>query len=233
MQRDIKVKNFYYILKLSRTILVMKKIMAEMGLNFYLKNGTLLGLLRDGFPIPGDDVDLFSFDELPDSRFDEFTEVVKKHGLLMYHIEAKNLRKIRVVGVYIRGDNIIATGIEFWAKEESGKNFVTYDGGLLCPKEFFEGEKRQIDFLGEKFDIPTDSEGFLEYNFGKNWKTRGIVCIIDGKRLWVKCDINKDIILPIEIINEVQPFDKGTVFKILPSVSSSSSSYSSSSSNSY
>jgi len=218
MQEGLTMNNFYYILKLSRTLLVMKKIMAEMGLNFYLKNGTLLGLLRDGFPIPGDDVDLFSFDELPDSRFDEFTRVVQKHGLIMFQIYAKVVRNVRIVGVYIRGDGIIATGIEFWGEFQN--NYVTYDGGLLCPKKFFIGDLRQIDFLGEKFNIPTDSEGLLEFNYGKNWRMRGIVCILDGKRTWVKCDINKDFILPIEIINEVQPFDKGTVFKELPSTNS-------------
>ena len=56
---NLTINNLYYILKLIRTILVMKKIMNEMAINFYPKNGTLLGLLRNGFPIPiNEDVDL-------------------------------------------------------------------------------------------------------------------------------------------------------------------------------
>lgn len=147
----------------------------------------------------------------------------------MFQIGAKVWHNARTVGVYIRGDNIIATGIEFWAKDTTtGENLITYDGGFACSKKFFEGELRQIDFLGEKFNIPTNAEGLLEYNYGQNWRIPATPCIINNKKVWVRCDVNKVPIEPIEIIDDIQKFDRVSTFRKI-SLSSSSSSSSNSS----
>lgn len=220
MQGNLEIDKFYNCLKLSKTLLIAKKIMDEMGLNFYPKNGTLLGLLRDGFPIPyDDDVDLFSFDELPDERFEEFTKVVEKYGLIMFKIESVIWNNVRTVGVFIRGDNIIPIGIGFWGRPEEGKDYcTTYDGGLKCPKKFFEGEIRSIDFLGEKFNMSPDSEGFLEYNYGVNWKIPAFAYRIGNENIWLKCDINGSPVLPLEIIGKKTYFDKRQIFKEIKTI---------------
>jgi phosphorylcholine metabolism protein LicD len=41
---------------------------------------------------------------------------------------------------------------------------------LMVPKTYFE-KLRTVEFYGMRFSIPSDAEGYLEYHYGKDWKT--------------------------------------------------------------
>ena len=70
--------------------------------------------------------------------------------------------------------------------------------------------------LGKKFKIPGDTEGFLEHNYGKNWKTRCVQALADGKRVWVKCDIDGEFLKPIQIVGDISGFCKVQIIKKIP-----------------
>ena len=217
-EEKIKVSRVHNILRGSESLLKTKEIFDEMGINFFLIHGTLLGVYRDGFLCPHEvpncsigDIDVASFDEMPDDKFDKFTEIVEKHGLKMFQISAKEGDGFRVVGAYIRGTHWYV-GIEFWSRLSDKENVMTYDGLLKCPSKFFDSFK-EIKYLGQIFNIPRDTEGFLEHNYGESWRTHCVQAIVDNKRAWVKCDLSGDIIKPVEVMDTISGFSKVSQYK--------------------
>ena len=170
--------------------------------------------MRDGFPIPYDtDVDFMTFDTIDESKFPLYRQIVEKYGLTMIKLSFDS--QFNISGMYIRSvknEPIIAVGLEFWNNVENQDYCITYDAHLRCPKKFFEGEPRYINFMGEKFGIPPDSEGFLEHNFGKSWNIPCNAGIVGGKRIWAKCDINGEMLDPLEVMNLTTSFDRRSVF---------------------
>ena len=219
-KKEMKISSFRAIFNGSESLLRMKDVLDEMKISFFLIHGTLLGLYRDGHlcahetPSGMGDIDVASFDEMPNSRFGEFTRVVEKHGLKMFQIDSKEGYGKRTVGAYIRGTPWYL-GIEFWKRIPEKNIVVTYDGLATCPSKFFETFK-EINYLGRKFKIPGDTEGFLEYNYGKNWKTRCVQALADGKKVWVKCDIDGEFLDPIQIIDDISEFCKVQIIKKIP-----------------
>lgn len=223
MREVISLRGVYNLLKGSESLLATKEILDEMGIEFFLTHGTLLGLVRNGFPIPYDagrsgDVDLASFDEMPDSRFKEFTSVVEKHGLKMFLIQAKEVHGSRVAAAYIRG-TAWYVGVEFWSKI-SDQRVAAYGRPVILPSKYFESPLKKIKHLGKEFNIPGDTEGLLEFNYGKNWKIPCVQVVIDNKKVFVKCDLSGNIILPVEVMDEVP---KETVFSFYRDIPSKGS----------
>jgi len=217
-EKTIKVNRLRAILNGSESLLKAKEVLDDMGIDFFLIHGTLLGLYRDGYPCPYEspsgmgDIDLASFDDMPKSRFKEFTQIVEKHGLVMYSISERPVGDTwGTAGAYIRGTPWYI-GIEFWKKMPEEEKVVTYDGLLTCPSKFFETFK-EINYLGKKFKIPVGTEGFLEYNYGKSWKIPCVQALANGRRVWVKCDLNGEFLEPLEIMDDISGFYKGQVLK--------------------
>ena len=219
-EEKIKISRVHNILRGSESLLKTKEIFDEMGINFFLIHGTLLGVYRDGFLCPHEvpncsigDIDVASFDEMPDDKFAKFTEIVEKHGLKMLQISAKEYNGSRLVAAYIRGTHWYI-GIEFWVRLPDNKTVMTYDGLVTCPSKFFDSFK-EINYLGKMFNIPGDTEGFLEYNYGESWRTHCVQAIVGDKRVWVKCDLSGDIIKPVEVMDTISGFSKVLNYKAI------------------
>ncbi len=146
-----------------------KEIMDELGVTFFLRQGTCLGAVRDSAILAwDDDIDIGS--------------IIGLHGLTVDSIN----------GVV---DRAVATFTErgFSTKVEQTSNF-TYvlllksdvridwecfhinDGTILHwpPKRFpiaLFTELKEIDFLGQKHHVPNPPEEYLATKYGSDWRT--------------------------------------------------------------
>jgi len=215
----ISVKKVKNMLNGIQSLLKAKEIFDDMGINFFLTHGTLLGIVRDGFPLPhdalfgvGGDIDVASYDDIPDYMFGEFTRIVKKHGCFMFEISAKEYNGYRFVSAYIRGDLLPwPVGIEFWKKID-GNTIMTCDQLRTIPNEYCENLIEK-EFMGKKFNIPQNYEKFLEYNYGKTWGTVATFAIVNGERVWVECDYDGNVKEPINVLEKTSDFFLGRNYK--------------------
>lgn len=158
-------------------LLTFKKIFDDLGIVFWLDNGTALGAYReDGF-IEGDiDIDLGMLSE-DVGKLEALVEKIKEQGLDYFHLkehpsgEGKQISGILnkipfdIYIYYKRGD----MRLRLFFDEYFGKiNYIP----CLLPNRFFE-KFEEIDFMdyGVKFNLPSPIEEYLECNYG-NWKVK-------------------------------------------------------------
>ena len=149
------------------------KLFNKAGLKFSLCFGSLLGCVREGGLIKGDeDVDIFVWDE---QKLWNSLEFFHDNGLKTMRIDKGVIYSFYLddccyIDVYILAE---LTG---WPKLFWG----SWCYGICkaeTPKEFFKGFKR-VNFLGSECDIPINAEDFLELWYWKSWRTP-----IRGRRL--------------------------------------------------
>ena len=178
-------------LELARKDLVkVNKAFKEAGISFFLMFGTLLGAVREGDLISYDkDIDLGILYE--DSyKLEKAQKIFEKYGIFL---EGKRRRKsdtpiekfvffgetvwgIEVMTLHLIGD-------KYWHIDSSD-----WRGAMLAPhkKEWLD-VLEEIDFLGDKFPIPSNSEEVLKSFYGSKWRIpSGTVktTAVMPRRLW-------------------------------------------------
>lgn len=142
----------------TRNLLLLKEILDNNSIEFILLFGTLLGAIRDkGFITYDEDIDLAILEENRTKILDLLFEF-RKVGLEVARYDDRGLLSL------IKNEEYI--DLYFFKKYESN---ILKCCGMLIPKLFLE-DLMQIDFLGEKFNVPVDYEGYLEYQYGSDWR---------------------------------------------------------------
>ena len=157
-----------------------KGLLDELGFKFYLTLGTALGAYRDKDFCPGDidDIDLCVNHEFY-PREKEMVDKFLANGWII-KAEWKAEDNISTEYSFYKQFEGYRAKVDLWFftpnpynKEEllfrmfrTPKIYNTY----ILPKRFYDNTK-EIDFYGTKYLIPEDIEGYLEYNYGKGWKT--------------------------------------------------------------
>ena len=144
-------------------LLKAKELFSQIGLEFYLAFGTLLGAIREHNIIPGDeDVDIMIFDEetlynnLPFLYKNNFKLCRIEKGILY----SFRLNKKAYIDVYI----IKEMNYSIW------KPYCYSLAGYVTPKKYL-NKFTDIDFLKDKFLCPQDPEKIIKFWYGKNWCT--------------------------------------------------------------
>ena len=158
-----------------------KGILDNLGIEFGLTLGTVLGAYRDKDFCPGDidDIDLFLYEE-DFSRIDEIQrDMTAKH----WNIKAIWKAEDGISTEYsffkeVAGRKKIKVDLWFYSRNPDNKEELLFRmykslkeyNTFILPKRFYD-KLQEIEFYGEKYNVPEDVEGYLEYNYGKDWKT--------------------------------------------------------------
>ena len=152
-----------------KMLIEAKHIISDLGIRFFIRQGTCLGIIRDNALIPwDDDVDLGS--------------VIGLHGLTDKTVEktvdqvAAAFRSNGYFAKIERTDHYIGVALVKWSMRMDWTCYRIIDDsifhypGVRIPVRLFQNLK-EIDFKGEKFLVPNPPEEYLCFKYGPSWRT--------------------------------------------------------------
>ena len=158
-------------------------ILDEQDIPYVLEAGTLLGVIREKRLLPWDtDVDL----TITADYADQLQKAIQQLENKGYRIKTRKYKQdlgpfnsgdARIVKVqtrrfyFFKGYSLLDVFIKYKTGDKyywmiDDKNPVI----KCCPARFYE-DRISHEFDGRLFTVPADYEGYLEYHYGKNWRT--------------------------------------------------------------
>ena len=159
-----------------KNLIDFKEVLDKLNIPFLLFGGTLLGVYRAGDFIPGDEKDLdILIDKKYRPRINEITQGLLEKGFgkpnhfsAFGKWEAATYKRGGVnldLAVYHqRGDDIYKILFNRISRNQKYM-FLIHPGTSHCFEKF-----NKIKFKGVEFQIPQDTEFFLEVKYGKDWR---------------------------------------------------------------
>ena len=142
-----------------------KQIFDQLGVVFFLRQGTCLGAIRDGAIIPwDDDIDLgsiFGTDGVTEEMTKTVVSAFEDRG---YFTEVE--RHDHYVAVAMMKSS---TRID-WTCYRIIDDSIAHYPGLRIPARLF-AQLKEIDFIGAKFLVPNPPEEYLLFKYGDDWAT--------------------------------------------------------------
>ena len=140
----------------------VKNLFNSVNLPFYLAFGTLLGAVRNGSIIPGDeDLDVFVTDE---EKLRRNLFFFRDQGLGLIRVREGQLYSFRISsGAYI--DVYILRKLKFSLWSTYCYHLDQYN----TPKKYFRSYQN-ISFLGGDFMCPSNPEALLAFWYGDDWR---------------------------------------------------------------
>ena len=145
---------------------VAKNILDELGVIFWLDSGTLLGAVREGRAIKGDedDIDLVTYC----SNKVYLQKIIEK--FLKAGFEILRLRET-VLSVARDGNHVDI----FFADKHKDNYYLTLyykkkPFALVIPRHYFENFV-EIKFYNKLFKVPYPLNAYVKHCYGPNWKT--------------------------------------------------------------
>ena len=146
-----------------RNLKEIKGVLDEMGVAFLLGSGSCLGAVRDKAIIPwDDDIDLLAVlgvNGLTEERVDGVATALRGKGYFVAQGDTPKSRLNMTIKDHAR--------ISLEALRIIDGHVYSYPG-ILLPAEMFT-HPREIDFLGDKFNVPNPPEEYLALKYGAEW----------------------------------------------------------------
>ncbi|MFT5259460.1 MAG: hypothetical protein ACI9J2_002468 [Saprospiraceae bacterium] len=146
-------------------LLEAKGIMDSLGVRFFLRQGTCLGIIRNKALIPwDDDIDigsLYGLDGVTDEKIEAVAAAFTANG---YYAKVEDSDDC--VGVTMMKSS---TRIDWNCYKVTNGTTVHYPG-VRMPAQLFENLK-EIDFIGTIFFVPNPPEEYLRFKYGLDWMT--------------------------------------------------------------
>ena len=142
-----------------------KQLFDDAGIKFSLVYGSLLGAVRNGTVIPGDnDMDVYTWEEekLRAHIIDFYNKGLKLCVIRPGRMYRFHLNPSCWIDVYIYGE---LKGLLSLPYRRSCIGIM----GNETPRKFFTGY-REIEYLGEKVLCPENPERLLEFWYGPDWR---------------------------------------------------------------
>lgn len=140
-------------------------LLKDCGVEHFLAFGTLLGSVREGNFIKGDDdVDIIVADE---EKLFNSLPYLKEHGLYINRIFETELYTFHTEGRKGHIDMYILRPIDRWIY----RDWCVSIRGHYAPKRLFQGINTTSYTIGGKcYPCPTNPEKLLEWWYGKTWR---------------------------------------------------------------
>ncbi len=147
-----------------RILKEVRQIMDELGVKFFLRQGTCLGAIRHGSFIPwDDDLDIgsvFGLHGFRERAVEPVARAFRDRGFIT-RIERRDYDLyVPLVKDSVRVD---------WTCYRVVDKAVFMYPGVRIPVELFASLK-EIDFLGDRFLVPDPPEEYLRLKYGEDWR---------------------------------------------------------------
>ena len=140
-----------------------KQIMDQLGVVFFLRQGTCLGAIRDGAIIPwDDDVDLgsiFETDGVTEGMIQTVASAFEDRGYFTRIERNDHFAAVAMMKSSTRID---------WTVHRVIDDSIVHYPGLRIPARLF-AQLKEIDFIGAKFLVPNPPEEYLFFKYGADW----------------------------------------------------------------
>ena len=142
-----------------------KQIFDKHAVTFFLRQGTCLGAVRDHALIPwDDDLDLGSIIDLHGFTVDAIEPTVESFRANGCYVEVLHeglYTSVKIFKYRIRID---------WQCYRVVKGTIAHYPGVPFPVSLFT-ELAEVDFIGDKYLVPSPPEEYLRYKYGPDWNT--------------------------------------------------------------
>ncbi|MFC2038704.1 LicD family protein [Chloroflexota bacterium] len=143
-----------------------KKVMDENDVIFFLRQGTCLGAVRDGDIIAwDDDIDIgsiYGFHGFTEKQIGTVIPDMQKDGFLARISTENDFYKCVT---FIKG----SMRIDWGCYREIDGSIIMYPA-IPIPIRLFKNLK-EIELLNQKYRVPNPPEEYLDYKYGKDWRT--------------------------------------------------------------
>ena len=142
-----------------------KRIMDQLGVIFFLRQGTCLGAIRDKGLIPwDDDLDIGSIvghHGVTEKTIDTVASAFKDNGYFVKIDRMDNYTNVAMMKSSTRLD---------WGCYRIIDDAILHYPGVRIPARLFT-ELKEIDFINAKFLVPNPPEEYLRFKYGAGWMT--------------------------------------------------------------
>lgn len=166
VDNKVRLRTYNELKTREREFLKICDILDKIKIKHFLKNGVLLGAVREKNFIKWDwdvEISVFTKDFLP--KIDNIVSLLKKNNFKILNVvNRKNDAKISFYGVYPK--NVTAYCI--WSWNYSKRKDIYWRKELSVPSKFLK-KLSKIEFLGRKFNCPDNPKKYLSWVYG-NWQ---------------------------------------------------------------